>query len=72
MSKQFSTLNQLAADLKADPRTVALELNNSGIEPDGELTSATGKRSQAIYDRSKIQKALAQSLREAAEKYARS
>jgi hypothetical protein len=71
MSKQFSTLNQLSVDLGADPRTVALELNNAGIEPDGELTSVKGKRVMPIYDREKIRKALAKSLRESAEKFAR-
>ena len=71
MCKQFSTLNQLSVDLGADPRTVALELNNAGIQPDGELTSAKGKRKMPIYDREKIQKALAQSIREAAEKYSK-
>ena len=72
MAKQFSTLNQLSVDLSADPRTIALELNKAGIEPDGELTSAKGKRTMAIYDREKIRKALAESIREAAAKYARS
>ena len=66
MSKQFSTLNQLSVDLGADPRTIALELNNAGITPDGELTSEKGKRSQPIYDRQKIQKALAADLLAAA------
>jgi hypothetical protein len=62
MSKQFSTLNQLSVDLGADPRTVALELNNAGIRPDGQLTSDKGKRTQPIYDREKIKKALAADL----------
>ena len=71
MPKQFSTLNQIATDCQTDPRNLAVELAKAGIEPDGELTSEKGKRSQPIYDRAKIQKTLAASIREAAEKYAK-
>jgi hypothetical protein len=51
MPKQFSTLNQIATDCQTDPRNLAVELAKAGIEPDGELTSEKGKRSQPIYDR---------------------
>jgi hypothetical protein len=62
MSRQFSTLNQIAVDRGTDPRNLAADLARVGIEPDGELTSAKGKRTQPIYDREKIRKALAADL----------
>jgi hypothetical protein len=71
MSRQFSTLNQIAVDRGTDPRDLATDLARAGVEPDGELTSAKAKRTMPIYDRAKIQKALAQSLKEAAEKYSK-
>ena len=66
---QYQTANQIAEDLRKDPRTVALELHRAGIRPDAELVR--GKRTMPIYDREKIKQALAKSLQEAAEKYAR-
>ena len=60
MARQFETLNQLSENLRADPRTVSRELNNAGITPDGEI--ARGKRTMPIYDRERIQKAMAADL----------
>jgi hypothetical protein len=63
MKQQYQTANQIAEDLHKDPRTVALELDRAGIQPDAELVSQTGKRkSQPLYDREKIKKALAADL----------
>jgi hypothetical protein len=60
---QYQTANQIAEDLRKDPRTVQLELHRAGIKPDAELVSETGKRkAQPIYDREKIRKALAADL----------
>jgi hypothetical protein len=60
---QYQTANQIAEDLRKDPRTVVLELHRAGIQPDAELVSQTGKRkSQPLYDREKIKKALAADL----------
>ena len=72
MSKQFSTLNQIAVDRGTDPRDLALNLARAGIEPDGELTSEKGKRTQPIYDREKIKKAMAADLLAAARRNANS
>jgi hypothetical protein len=58
--RRFSTIQQLSADLSADPRTVARELNKAGLQPDGELTR--GKRPLVVYDRQKIAAALAADL----------
>jgi hypothetical protein len=66
---QYQTANQIAEDLRKDPRTVALELHRAGIQPDAELVR--GKRTMPIYDREKIKQALAKSLEEAAERFAR-
>jgi len=66
---QYQTANQIAEDLRKDPRTVALELHRAGIQPDAELVR--GKRTMPIYDREKIKQALAKSLQEAAERFAR-
>ena len=64
---QFQTANQIAEDLRRDPRTLAFELNRANIQPDAELVSETGKRkSQPLYDREKIKKALAADLLAAA------
>jgi hypothetical protein len=71
MSKQFSTLNQIAVDRGTDPRNLAADLARAGIEPDGELTSEKGKRIMPIYDREKIKAGLVKSLQEAAERFAR-
>jgi hypothetical protein len=60
---QYQTANQIAEDLRKDPRTVQLDLHRAGIQPDAELVSETGKRkSQPLYDREKIRKALAADL----------
>jgi hypothetical protein len=68
---QYQTANQIAEDLRRDPRTVALELHRAGIKPDAELVSETGKRkAQPIYDREKIRKALAADLLKAANRHA--
>ena len=66
---QYQTANQIAEDLRKDPRTVALELHRAGIQPDAELVR--GKRTMPIYDREKIRQALARSLQESAERFAR-
>jgi hypothetical protein len=59
MKQQYQTANQIAEDLRKNPRTVALALNRAGIQPDAELVSETGKRkSRPLYDRAKILKAL--------------
>jgi hypothetical protein len=71
MSRQFSTLNQIAVDRGTDPRDLATDLARAGIEPDGELTSEKGRRTMPIYDREKIKKGLAKSLGEAAAKFAK-
>jgi hypothetical protein len=68
---QYQTANQIAGDLRKDPRTVAIELHRAGIKPDAELVSETGKRkTQPIYDREKIKKALAADLLKAAQRNA--
>jgi|HubBroStandDraft_4_1064222.scaffolds.fasta_scaffold154640_2 hypothetical protein len=60
---QYQTANQIAEDLRKDPRAVQLDLHRAGIQPDAELVSETGKRkSQPLYDREKIRKALAADL----------
>jgi hypothetical protein len=60
---QYQTANQIAEDLRKDPRTVQLDLHRAGIQPDAELVSETGKRkSRPLYDREKIRKALAADL----------
>jgi hypothetical protein len=36
---QYQTANQIAEDLRKDPRTVQLDLHRAGIKPDAELVS---------------------------------
>jgi hypothetical protein len=70
MAKQFSTLHQIALDRGTDPRNLALDLARTGVEPDGELTSEKGKRTQPLYDREKNKKAMAADLLAAARRNA--
>jgi hypothetical protein len=72
MSKQFSTLNQIAVDRETDPRDLATDLARAGIQPDGELTSEKGKRTMPIYDREKIKKALAADFLAAIKRHSKS
>jgi hypothetical protein len=70
MSETLSTINQLAVEAEKDPRTVELTLTRNGVRPVAQLHSE--KRPQPLYSRDAAKRILAEALREAAEKYARS
>jgi hypothetical protein len=70
MSETLSTINQLAVEAEKDPRTVELTLTRNGVRPVAQLHSE--KRSQPLYSRDAAKRILAEALRGAAEKYARS